>query len=247
MRKTKANGLDAGDQKNEDQTSVDDDLLLDEDEDEGAEDEVDEDDDDDDSDDDEETGDDDEDDEQTALVNAVTAGVLKGIDTKIESAIDRRINVVLREIRGGEKSTKSAAGSKQPTKKEEGTVTADVREVRLAFRDALSDQRFASPEERKFALELGRAKIAAAAAEGIDDADEVGEQIADDVVKQIVGLRKHYTTSTKAALKRRGVLTEEPGQAPKRGTSKRGAAISDFKTGAQRAAERHARAAATKS
>lgn len=228
-----------------------DDLLEDEDEDlDDSDDDLDDDDSDDESDDEDDDAEDQdaEDGNGKKAVRFDEAALLK----KVESRIDRRLNAVLREVRKGreEPGTQRRQGTStgRPARREAAPV-ADVRGARLAFRDYLPDEvKITSTEERKFATDLGRTMIEARAAKGFEDEDVVGREVAEEVAKQVKGLRKHYQTRTVAALRRRGALPDtKGGQGPAGSTGGKGAAdSSQFTDGANLAAQRHARPASQK-
>lgn len=221
----------------------DDDQSDDDEDEDGLDDEDESGDDVDDVDGDESDDDEDEDDEDdndgspSAIAAAVANAIMPQIDAKIESTMDRRINAVLKEVRGG-KPPKGSAG-KSNTNQSGGSEVVDVRGARLAFREALSGEDFVSPEERKFANSLGRTLISAKAPAGITDEDEFGEQIANEVMAQVKSLRTLYVNQTKAALRRSGALAAPEKQGPKTNRTKGAAQVAGFATGAELASRRH--------
>lgn len=158
---------------------------------------------------------------------------------EVESRIDKRLNVILREIRGQD------GKPKQRTRQGEGQQqVADQRAARLAYKEYVADKiRFISPEERDAAADIARTKIAARAAGGFEDEDQVGREVADEVAEMVLKLRRHYEAQAKAALRRKGLLAtpQKDGQGSGEGKGKTVGATSDFKKGVELASARHKR------
>ena len=183
-----------------------------------------------------EDGDLDDDDPMDEVVDEVS----RRLEGKIASMFDRRVNAVLKEIRGH-----GRGGNKRTERhrdRDDRTSTSDVRGARLAFREELSDQvRFISAEERRFAQDLGRSLIEARALTGFEDEDEVGREVADEVAERVVAMRRHYQQRTRQALVKRGLLEDKTTGSPAPGRGKKKSIESEYKDGASLAARRHQR------
>lgn len=137
----------------------------------------------------------------------------------VESAIDRRINAVLREIRQDRGQTsrgrgqQQAGGSSNRTEQQTpaGPSREDMREARAAYREFVADEvRFLGNEERDFARAVAEARIRAGIARG-DDPDDVGRDVAAEVAAEVKGLREFYEARVVSALKRKGLLPATTG------------------------------------
>jgi len=122
----------------------------------------------------------------------------KGIDDKIESAIDRRLNT--RKQRPGS----SRQGSQQqPT----GPSSQDVRDARGVYRDEIREGGL-TRDEREFALSIGGGVVTAAL--GSDgDPDRAGTTAAKAVVDQVKKIRRSAQQELLTRLKNRGALNED--------------------------------------
>lgn len=149
----------------------------------------------------------------------------------VESALDRRINAVLKDRR--RQTTQTPAQPSRPT----GPSESDVREARSVFREYVGDEiRFLGNAERDLASQIAGGMIRDRLAQGGVDPEHVGAEVARDVAKQVKALRKHYEDRTVAALRRSGQITATaPGQPLKGPTTPN--AESGFKAGAAKAAE----------
>ena len=183
----------------EDDEDLDDDLLNDED---GDEDEDDE--------------DEDEDDEDKGDGKGRGRNAKYVTAADVERALDRRINVVLREIRKqGESGNSNGRGRSQRGGKDtdahtQGPQPSDVRDARASFRDYVSDEiKFLSKEERQHATTLAGSMIRERLATG-DDPDEVGQRVARDVASELRKLRSFYSRRTVDKLRQRGRLIDGP-------------------------------------
>lgn len=192
-------------------------------------------------DDEDDENDDDDDEEAPDDGDEIVDRIIERLDGKIESMFDRRVNAVLKEVRGtpnGRRRDRQERGGQGRDRE----PVADVRGARSAFRDYVGDEvSFIGPEERRFATALGSALIAQRALNGFDDEDVVGAEVAAEVAKQVKSLRSFYETRTKTALRKRGLLAEKSGTSGT-GGSKGSSPQQEFKKGAALAAARHGRA-----
>lgn len=191
------------DDQREDQDDEDDDLdaLLDEQDDS----------DDDDSDDEDEDEDDEGDDDDKPKGRGRKPKFVTAKD--VESALDRRINVVLREIRkqGGEKQEPRKPGGQQQRRRDEpqqqtptGPSAADVRDARVAYREYVADEiTFLGNEERQYAQSVAVGLLRNALAEGVDP-DDAGADVAKKVADQVKELRSFYTKRVVSKLRKDG-------------------------------------------
>ncbi len=180
-------------------------------------------------------------------VDKLTADVEARLDKRLESLFDRRINAVLKEIRKGQPAADSGKTDQGETPKGAAPAVDPnlPRAARLAYREYVGDEvRFISTEERAHATELANALIGDMARRGqLDDEDQAGRQVAQQVAKQIKGLRAHYEARTTAALRKRGLLREDsrPGQPIPGGSGTGGVtAQTSYERGAQLARDRGA-------
>ncbi len=180
-------------------------------------------------------------------VDKLTADVEARLDKRLESLFDRRINAVLKEIRKGQPAADSGKTDQGDTPKGSAPAVDPnlPRAARLAYREYVGDEvRFISTEERAHATELANALIGDMARRGqLDDEDQAGRQVAQQVAKQIKGLRAHYEARTTAALRKRGLLREDsrPGQPIPGGSGTGGVtAQTSYERGAQLARDRAA-------
>jgi hypothetical protein len=161
-------------------------------------------------------------------VNSIVSQVTTALESRFDSIADRRVNAILREIRGGGGQQQGGqqqqgggsgdgGGGQQQQQQAQQQPTLDVRGARLSYREYIGDQiTFISAEERAHAADLGAAMIAQRATEGATDDERVGREVAAAVAKQVKGLREHYETRVVAALKKRGALVEgKEGQTPR--------------------------------
>lgn len=161
---------------------------------------------------------------------------------KVESRIDRRLNAVLREVRKMQQAQPGQQRQPGRQQQQQQEVSVDVRGAMAAYRDYVGDElRFSGREEREAATRMAKGLIAQRFADGETDEDEVGSQVAKDVAATINGLRKQADSRVKAALKRQGLLVEQPGQAGVQGKGKVPGVQSELKKGAALAAARHNR------
>lgn len=174
------------------------------------------DDDDDDGDDDGDGSDDDGDDGDEGGDDEGDGVTQDWVRTTVESALDRRINVVLKEIRK-DRQQGSGRGQRrgkatQSSQKSTGPDPADIRDARSAYREYVGDEiRFLSHDERSHAQALAAGMIRDRLIDGADP-DDVGSEVAHDVAKQVKTLRKFYETRVVQSLRQQGRL------APKKGT-----------------------------
>lgn len=172
---------------------------------------------------------------------------------QVESALDRRINAVIREVRkqrnnddddddddrgqrrrGGQKSNRSQ--KQTPT----GPSREDVREARSTYREFVADEiRFLGNEEREFARSIAEAQISRGLNRG-DDPEDVGREVAEAVASDVKRVREFYEARTVAALRRKGVLPKKSGstqQAQQAGGGQVGGSGSDWQKGQSKAKE----------
>lgn len=173
----------------------------------------------------------------------------------VESTVDRRINAVLREVRGqggsgqqgqqqgGQQgqSAEQGGGQQQQTSGQAapaGPTAADLREARLVYREYVQDEvQFLGTVEREHASTLAGALIQERLQRG-DDHETAGREAAKTVASTVKNLRQHYEQQTIAALQRRGLLPKDgrgPGQQPVPGPQAPGDQ-SSFAAGATKAA-----------
>lgn len=161
---------------------------------------------------------------------ALAPAAVQQIGQLIQSAIDRRINAVVRETRqGGQQQGQGQQGGQQQGQatQEAARPVADtgaVREARLAYREYVGDQiRFVSAVEREHAQRLAT-NLLHGRRNDIDDPDQVGRDVASEVAKTITDLRSHYRELTIKQAKKKGLWRDEPdpqagAQLPGAGTS----------------------------
>lgn len=209
------------------------------------------DDDDEDDSDDDDDGDEDDDNEDgvvtlEAIGNLVTKAVSGlDVDKKIEAGLDRRINVVLKEIRkGGTAARPKGKVEEDEDDDDSGSQpkAGSASYARLAFKGSLADQEFSSKEEREFARGIGQRIMTSAAATGFDgkDPDTYADEVASELATEIAALNKHYQTKVTAALKSRGLLkVDTKGQGTDAKNKRSVGDQSSFKAGQARAQKRH--------
>lgn len=182
--------------------------------------------------DDDESDDDDENDEDEELLNRIVSELETRLGDRFDSIADKRVNAILKEVRKDDpkKGKKSKDSEDEPAQ-------GDARLARISFRDALADDfKPLGSEEREFVSEFGKALIEVELRNGGDE-DEVGRKVAKSVVKQVTDYRKFIERTTKARLKKKGLLAETPGQHLK-GGKKTG--DSAYSRGAELAKQRYA-------
>lgn len=166
----------------------------------------------------------------------------------VESAIDRRINAVLKEIRKGREQNGSSgqegqqqAGAHQERQPQPQTPTGpsrgDVRDARSSYREYVADEiEFIGNVERDTARTMADSAIQALLARG-EDPDDVGRTVASEVAKQIRSLREFYEGRMVSELRRKGLLPTNSGsqQQVAPGTSQAGQSGSSMAAGEARA------------
>jgi hypothetical protein len=180
----------------------------------------------------------------SALVTAGIQAAMPALMNGVTSEIDRRINSAL-----GRQQRRNGNGGGQQQQQDQqqndsqggGTVGTDatvVRAARLSFREYLPGEiKLLSAEERKLANEYGANLINARAAQGFDDDDLVGREVAEATAKFLKGARELYSTRTKRLLEKKGALKDQgSGQ-----SGNPGGGSTDTKTAAQNAHDRRVR------
>lgn len=176
----------------------------------------------------------------TVDVAAITAAVTAALEARFDSIADRRVNALVKaQKKANEKPADTGdQGQQQAAPEATGPSTADVREARAEYRDAVGDTiTFLGTEERSVASDLAASLIQGRLTAG-EDPSAAGIAVAGDVSVRIKALRKHYEDKTIAALRRKGLLPADgrgDGQPPKNDANPGGE--SGFKAGADKAAE----------
>lgn len=175
----------------------------------------------------------------------------------VESALDRRINAVIREVRknrqrdeddyeddegrGQQRRGGKGNRSQKQTPQAQGPSREDVREARSTYREFVSDEvKFLGNEEREFARSLAESQINRGLGRG-DDPEDVGRDVAESVASDIKRMRSFYESRTVAALRRKGALPKKTGsqQQPQQsgGGSQVGVSGSGWQKGQSKAKE----------
>jgi hypothetical protein len=155
--------------------------------------------------------------------NALVQQLEERLGSRFDAIADRRVNALLNAHRQslgqqqqqGQQQQNGSPGVQngqqdQSQQQPRPASASDLRAARLAFREYVGDEvKFISAEERAFAMDLGSALLVQQAQHGIDDEDRAGRTVAAEVAKKVKDLRKHYEDRTVAALRRRGVLTDQ--------------------------------------
>lgn len=142
----------------------------------------------------------------------------------VESAIDRRINAVLREVRSlkesngqnGQGNQQQGGGGQQGRNQNQqqtsqGPDAGDIREARSSYREYVADElKFLGSQERSMARTIAESRITTALARG-GDPDSVGREVAESVAQEIKGLREFYEGRVINALRRNGTLPQNNG------------------------------------
>lgn len=166
------------------------------------------------------------------VAQAVSAAVAQA-EQRFQSEVDRRVTQVVQRFTGQQGAAPPAppappaggdGGGQQvqpPAPAAPVVPQVNVREARSVGRETLSDAlgNFLGPDERALATSLLAAEIGQRISSGETDEDRIGQQAAQAVAEQIQKVRAMYETSTVAALRRRGALVDQPGQAPGGGPS----------------------------
>lgn len=160
--------------------------------------------------------------------NADVDVLLDALETRIadrfDSIADKRVNALLKEIR--------KQGDKQVETVASGGSGNDVRAMKLAAREYLTDEiRFLGADERSFAMDLVNSLCVSKPNVGADE-ETAGREIASEVAARVKAVRKMYETSTVAALKKKGALSDRAGTALKQ-DSAGGSSTSEFSKGAE--------------
>lgn len=135
---------------------------------------------------------------------------VSAFEQRMTSEIDRRINSAMNK-----QNRRQGPQQKQQSRQQEQRqpAAADERGARLVLRETLNESMtFLSPEERSAAIQYGKDKIAARAARGFEDPDEVGEKVAGEVKAFVEQNRKFYSGRTRSLLKKKGLLVEQKQQ-----------------------------------
>lgn len=178
------------------------------------------------------------------------------MQSTLTSEIDRRVNGAVSTMRRefgqpGNQQPPAQQQQQQPPTQQQNTQQAgpvidpaDLREARSVCREAVGDAiKFVDPKERELAASLS-ASLLQSALHGGGAPDQVGAQVATQVVEQIKGIRGVYEAATLAALRNRGVPVDTPGTqqrlaglpVPGYATGQPNAAAS-YQAGEQRAAQ----------
>ena len=175
-----------------------------------------------------------------ALVAAGIQTAMPAIMQGVTSEIDRRINSALGK-RNRNNGNQQQNDQQQNDSQGGGTVgasPAEIRGARLSFREYLPGEiKLLSSEERKLANEYGGHLINARAAQGFDDDDQVGREVAEATAKFLKGARNLYSTRTKRLLEKNGALKDQPGGQ----SGNPGGGSTDVKNAAQAAHDRRVR------
>jgi hypothetical protein len=201
-------------------------------------------------------GDDDDGDDDGDLSDAekkLLGRLDKSLDEKLTKATDRIADRLVNAQRTAERKaarqrdrdgagTGRTSSSARQAEQREQQVAGDIREARLAFKDAFADHgiRLATPEMREAASAMGRALVESAVRGGADP-DDAGIDAAKKVAATIKGVQKSAESSVLRRLEKQGVdLTKiggsgsQPGKQPGRGPGKPGIAA-QVKAGEDRA------------
>jgi hypothetical protein len=207
-------------------------------------------------DDDTDDGDDDDDEPLTASEKKLEKRLKKTLDSAAQSIADRVINASRTAERKAARakeqgrtgaSTRSSASAVRAAEEAERRVESDIREGRVAFKDAFSDHGLRlSPDERQAAVKMGRAMVAEQVRSGADP-DDAAIEAARIVATTLKGLRKSAKAGVLQQLKNQGVDVSKLGaddtssstsgrQRPRGGDSAAGKTVaSQVKAGEDRA------------
>lgn len=151
-------------------------------------------------------------DQESRIAQRVADQMSKTIADQVQSTVDRRVNQLVNK---GKVDTGQQQQQQQPAQTPDQT-DQQSREARSVLRESLGDKLRMSAEEKKLARTIGAPIVQQLIADG-NDPDSAGESAAGQVEQEMKRIRSHYATRTKAALKRQGLLADEPSGGPQTG------------------------------